>query len=248
MGKWLSVFLLVLLALAGAAYWWLFRPQQGALAAAQQDLANTRAQLAAAERNGAALRSRVADLEVLRDQLQKASATLQEQVAAKEKELAALHSTQDELVEGLKKEIADRQVQVERIKDQLRVEMVDEILFDSGEAALKPAGLEVLRRVGAILKRAENRRIEVQGHTDNVPITGALTKRFPTNWELSAARATNVARFLQDEAKLDPRLLSATAYSEYRPRGPNDTEDRRRHNRRIEILLGPVLSAEETPR
>jgi chemotaxis protein MotB len=83
----------------------------------------------------------------------------------------------------------------------------------------------------------------VQGHTDNVPITGALAKRFATNWELSAARATNVVRFLQDQAKLDPTRLSASGYSEFRPRGPNDTEAGRRQNRRIEILLIPIPAA-----
>ncbi len=241
MAKWWVAFLLVLAAAAGGVYFWLYRPQQQALQAAQQ-------RLAAAERDALAFRSRVTDLESIRDELQKTSTELQHQVAAKEKELAALRATQDELLEGLKKEIADKQVQVERIRDQLRVEMVDEILFDSGEATIKPAGLEVLRRVGAVLKKAENRRIEVQGHTDNVPIAGALAKRFPTNWELSAARAIHVARFLQDEAAIDPRLLSATGYSEFRPRGANDTEEGRRRNRRIEILLGPPIPAEQGQR
>jgi chemotaxis protein MotB len=79
-----------------------------------------------------------------------------------------------------------------------------------------------------------------------VPITTALAKRFPTNWELSAARATNVVRFLQDDAKLDPVLLSAAAFAEFAPRTPNDTPEGRRKNRRIEILLGPVLHPEKT--
>jgi chemotaxis protein MotB len=125
------------------------------------------------------------------------------------------------------------------------VEMVDEILFDSGEATLKPGGVAVLQKVGAALKKVTDRPIEVQGHTDNVPIKGALAQRFPTNWELSAARATNVARFLQDQAGLDPTRLSATAYSEYQPRDTNDTDAGRRRNRRIEILLGPVLEKGE---
>ncbi|HSB62402.1 MAG TPA: OmpA family protein, partial [Vicinamibacteria bacterium] len=90
-----------------------------------------------------------------------------------------------------------------------------------------------------------NRRIEVQGHTDNVPIRGALAKRFATNWELSAARATHVARFLQDETEVDPGHLSATAFSEYKPKAGNDTDEGRRRNRRIEILLGPSLPAEQ---
>jgi chemotaxis protein MotB len=234
MGKWLVGFVVVLAAAVGALYWWAYRPQQSALEAAQR-------QAATAQAEAFALRTRVADLEAVRDQLLKTSTELQQQVAAKESELAALHSTQDELVEGLKQEIADKQVQVERIKDRLRVDMVDEILFDSGEATLKPGGVAVLKKVGAALKKVTDRLIEVQGHTDNVPIKGALAQRFPTNWELSAARATNVARFLQDEAGLDPTRLSATAYSEYRPRDTNDTDEGRRHNRRIEILLGPVI-------
>jgi chemotaxis protein MotB len=239
MAKWIGGFL-VLLAAAAGLYFLVYQPQKQSLNAAQL-------QLAAAQLEVTSLRRRVADLESIRDQLQRTSTDLEQQVAAKEKELAALHSTQDELVEGLKQEIADRQVQVERIRDQIRVDMVDEILFDSGEATLKPAGVEVIKKVGAVLKKTANRRIEVQGHTDNVPIKGALAKRFATNWELSAARATNVARFLQDEAGLDPAQLSATAYSEYKPKGSNDTEEGRRQNRRIEILLGPVTAPDKAP-
>ena len=237
MAKWLAVLVALLVVAAGVFYMWRVKPLEEALEAAQQQLADQ-------ARESAALRARVADLEAVRGELQKTGAELKEQVDAKEKELAAMRATQDELVEGLKKEIADEKVKVERVRDQLRVEMVDEILFDSGEATIKPAGLEVLRRVGAILKKAPDRRIEVQGHTDNVPIAGQLAKRFPTNWELSAARATNVARFLQDDAKIEPALLSASALSEYRPRAPNDTEEGRRRNRRIEILLGPILKPE----
>jgi chemotaxis protein MotB len=238
MAKWFAGLLLVVLVAAAAFYLLEYQPQQESLTAAQ-------ARWAEQERKSKELVTRVSDLEVIRDQLQKTSSELQQQVAEKEKELQALRSTQDELVSGLKQEIADKQVQVERIQDRLRVEMVDEILFASGESVIKPAGLEVLRRVGAILKKVDNRRIEVQGHTDNVPIKSALSKRFATNWELSAARATNVARFLQDDAKIDPKLLSAAAYSEYAPRAPNDSETGRRRNRRIEIVLGPLLHVEK---
>ncbi len=240
MAKAIGVFLLVLAAAAAGTYFFLYQPQKDSLDAAQL-------QLAAAQREVASLRTRVADLEAIRDQLQRTSTDLQQRVAEKEKELAALHSTQDELVEGLKQEIADRQVEVEQVRDQLRVQMVDEILFDSGEATLKPAGEAVLRKVGSVLKKTANRAIEVEGHTDNIPIRGALAKRFPTNWELSAARATNVVRFLQDEAGLDPARLSATADSEYKPKDANDTEEGRRRNRRIEILLGPVSLPDKAP-
>jgi len=239
MAKWLALLLVVLLAALAAFYFLVLRPQQQALATAQQAATACAQQLSG-------LRDRVADLTIIRDQLQRSGAELAQKVEEKEKELAAQRSTQDELVAGLKGEIADRTVEVERIRDQLRVQMVDEILFDSGEATLKPAGIAVLGKIGAVLAKAADRRIEVQGHTDNVPITGALAKRFATNWELSSARATNVVRFLQEQAKVDPARLSAAAYSEYRPRGPNDTEADRRRNRRIEILLLP-LPAPEAP-
>ena len=238
MAKALAVLLLIVLVTVGALYWWMYRPHEDALAAAHQ-------QAAADLQEIAKLRGRVADLESIRDQLQKTSSELQEKVAEKEKELAALHSTQDELQGELKEEIASHQVQVQRIQDQLKVDMVDEVLFDSGEADLKPAGVAVLKKVGTVLKKATNRRIEVQGHTDNNPIRGALTKKFATNWELSTARAINVARFLQDEAGVAPAMLSAAGYSEYRPKASNDTEEGRRQNRRIEIVLGPLLAAQK---
>ncbi len=234
--KWVAGSLAVLVVAGAAAFhYFVYRPQQQALEATRQQLAN-------AEREKAAQKARIADLESVRDQLQRTSSELHQQVTQKESELATLRSTQDELLEGLKKEIADRQIQVERIRDQIRVDMVDEILFDSGEATLKPGGVEVLKKVGTVLAKVKDRPIEVQGHTDNVPIRGALAKRFPTNWELSSARATNVARFLQDHAALDPTRLSATAYSEYKPRASNDTEQGRRANRRIEILLGSLIA------
>ncbi len=236
MAKWLGLLLVVLLAAAAAFYLLVLRPQQQALATAEQAATVCAQQLAS-------LRGQVADLTIIRDQLQRSGAELAQQVAEKEKELLALRSTQDELVAGLQSEIADKTVQVERIRDQLRVDLVDEVLFDSGEATLKPAGIAVFGKIGVVLAKATDRRVEVQGHTDNVPIAGALAKRFPTNWELSVARATNVVRFLQEQAKLDPSRLYASGYSEFRPKRPNDTEAGRRQNRRIEILLIPIPAA-----
>jgi len=239
MVKWIIGLLVLLLAAGGALGYWLFGNQQ-------KELEATHEQLVASRQDAAEYRRRAADLDAIRGQLEQASAELQQKVAEKEKELTRLHSAQDELLSELEQEIADKQVQVERIRDQLRVDMVDEVLFDSGESALKPEGIAILRKVGGVLKKTEGRTIEVQGHTDNVPIRGALAQRFPTNWELSAARATNVVRFLQDEAGVDPAVLSAAARSEYQPRASNDTDEGRRENRRIEILLGPGGSASPT--
>ncbi len=237
MFKWFLTILLLIVAALAAGYWWLYRPQGERLTAVleQKDAAATQIAL---------LRNQVTDLQTVRDELSKSSSQLQEQVAAREAELASLRSTQDELIGELKQEIADKQVEVERVRDKLRVEMVDEVLFDSGEAAVKPAGIAVLKKIGGVLARAE-RGIEIQGHTDNVPIKGALTQRFPTNWELSAARAINVARLLAKDTGVDPRRLSATAFADNRPRDSNDTPEGRRKNRRIEIVLAPLDAAQK---
>lgn len=233
MVKW---FLVVLLIVAAAAlYAWVWWPQQQALESANR-------QVVQEQRAVSELRGQVTDLEALRDQLQRTSTDLRQKVTDTEKELASLRSTQDELVGQLRQEIASQQVRVERIQGQIRVDMVDEILFDSGETILKPEGVAVLTKVGSVLSRVSDRRVEVHGHTDNVPILGALAKQFPTNWELSAARATNVARFLQDQARLDPTRLTATANSEYQPRASNESDKGRRLNRRIEIRLAPVVT------
>jgi chemotaxis protein MotB len=237
MVKWL-VFCIVLVAAAlAAAWWWLYRPQEQELTVARTEAARLQGDVARRGEQMRALEAKVGDLEMLRAELQKSSTELQQRVAEKEAELNALRGTQDELVSGLKAEIESQQIQVQRYQDQLRVDMVDEVLFDSGEAELKPAGKVVIEKVGKILQKTEGRSIEVHGHTDNVPIQGALAKRYPTNWELSSARAVNVVRFLQ-QSGVDPARLLANARSEYQPRTANDSDEGRRKNRRIEILLG----------
>jgi chemotaxis protein MotB len=244
MGKWLVAMLLVLAAGAGAGWYWLYRPQEQALAQSRTEAARLQAEAARVAAEARKLEGRVADLEAASAELQRSSAELAQRVQEKEAQLAALRGTQDEIVGSLKKEIENNQVQVERYRDQLRVDVVDELLFDSGEADLKPGGKAVLQKVGQALGKTEDRRIEVLGHTDNVPIVGALARRYPTNWELSSARAVNVARFLQ-EGGVDPRRLSAVAFSQYQPRAGNDTEQGKRKNRRIEILLGPRVAPEK---
>jgi chemotaxis protein MotB len=138
----------------------------------------------------------------------------------------------------MKGEIAQGQVTISELKGKLTVNMVDAILFDSGKAEVKRGGEEVLAKVVDILKGVQDKMIRIEGHTDNVQIVGNLTKRFPTNWELSAARAINVARFLQGQG-IDPSVLVAVANGEYRPVAPNDTDEGRARNRRIEIVLVP---------
>jgi len=157
----------------------------------------------------------------------------------KEDEIARLKGTYDELVASMQTEIEQGQVKITQLADRLSVSVVDKILFPSGEADITSEGLEVLERVGNILKNTQNKVIRVEGHTDNVPIHPNLQKKFPTNWELSTTRATNVVRFLQEKIGIEGRRLQAIGMSEYQPVASNQKEAGRSQNRRIEITLMP---------
>jgi len=150
-----------------------------------------------------------------------------------------LDDTKKTIQTSLKDQIAAQEVEVIEAENKLKVIFVDKILFDSGSAEINPRGKELLRVLAQSLKENKNQNIVVDGHTDNVPLTADLMRRFPSNWELSTARASAVAHFFQEEGKIDPQRLSARGYSFYRPVAPNDTEEGRRQNRRIEIVLGP---------
>lgn len=156
-----------------------------------------------------------------------------------EEEIEKVKFTYDELISELHEQIKKGEITITRLADQLKVNIVDRILFPSGEADITPEGIRVLTRVGYILKQTKDKQIRVEGHTDNVPIHPKLQKKFSTNWELSVARATNVVRFLQEKVGIDPRNLEATGYAQYRPRATNRTKKGRAQNRRIEIVLIP---------
>ncbi len=175
---------------------------------------------------------------------QKEIAELQAQLSQKSQKAEQLEKatqTYQDLTKKLEKEIQEGQVQITEMKNRLTVTMVDQILFASGSAQVGKKGKAVLDKVVTILKDVKDKRIEVDGHTDNVPIVSSLKKRFPTNWELSTARATEVVRYLQEQGGIDPTLLSATGFSEYQPVAPNDTDEGKHKNRRIEIVLLPLL-------
>jgi len=159
----------------------------------------------------------------------------------KEDEIRRVQATYDTLVSDLKAEIEQGQITITQLADRLSVSMVDRILFPSGEAAITAEGLKVLERVGNVLKNTERKVIRVEGHTDNIPISQKLEETFPTNWELSAARAINVVRFLQDRVGIAPARLEAVGLSEFHPVATNTTSDGRSQNRRIEISLLPDL-------
>jgi chemotaxis protein MotB len=156
----------------------------------------------------------------------------------REEKVQEVSKTYTQMIEKMKSEIADGQVTITELQGRLTLNMVDAILFDSGRADIKPEGRQVLQKVAEVIGQVEDKAIRVEGHTDNVKVGGALARAFPSNWELSAARAINVARYLQ-RLGVDPALLSAAAYGEHRPVSENDTAEGRTKNRRIEIVLVP---------
>jgi chemotaxis protein MotB len=159
--------------------------------------------------------------------------------AAKQAELDKAKQNYDNLAAGLKSELAAGQVTITQLKGKLTVNMVDKILFESGQADVKSEGKKVLDKVAAALNQVQDKDIRIEGHTDNKPISGSLQSKYPSNWELSTARATAVARYLQDSANVDPKRLIAAGYGEFRPIASNDTPESRAQNRRIEIVLVP---------
>ena len=150
--------------------------------------------------------------------------------------LSAQNSTYKELNQQLEAEVKSDQVQIQQLQNQLKVILVDQILFPEGGWELGWKGKETLDKIIPTLKKLKNERINVEGYTDNVPIGPELRSRFPSNWELSTARATNVVRFLESKG-VNPNLLSATGFGDTRPVASNDTREGRAKNRRIEIVL-----------
>ena len=182
----------------------------------------------------AELRQKTADLEAENTILKADLADLKE----KEAEVETESNTYKQLMLEMKEEVAKGEVIISELKGKLTLDVVDKILFAPGRAEVTKGGLAVLKRIIDILKNVEDKSIRIEGHTDNAKIKGALIRQYPTNWELAAARAINVTRYLQQQG-IDPTLLSATAFGEYEPIASNDTPEGRAKNRRIAIILLP---------
>ncbi len=162
------------------------------------------------------------------------SAALQ---ASNEADAERLKKHRQRIEAGLKTEIAGGLARVSELKGRLSVSLVDTVLFNSGEAELRPEARDVLDKVGAFLKDIPDRDVRIEGHTDSVAIGAKLKYIHPTNWGLSAARSVEIARYLHEVVKLNPERLSAVGYGKYRPIADNSTAKGRSLNRRIEIQL-----------
>lgn len=158
---------------------------------------------------------------------------------SKEEEAGSVSGTYDALTAEMKGEIEQGHITITELPGKLTVNIQEKILFDPGRAEIKPNGLPMLKRIVKILMTVTDKLIRVEGHTDNVPIKGALSKKYPTNWEFSAARALNVTRYLEKEG-VDPSIISASAFGEHQTAVENDTPEGRAKNRRISIVLLPM--------
>ncbi len=206
------------------------RQESAALRKAQEEKAR---QLGQAEGERDKLRQ---DLAAQKGAAEKLQGELAAQTKAQQEKVEKVSATYEGLLEKMKGEIAKGEVTISELKGKLTLNMVDSILFDSGKSDVKAEGLAVLQKVVSILKDVRDKAIRIEGHTDNVQIGGALARQFPTNWELSAARAINVTRYLQKQG-VDSASLAAVAHGETRPIAANDTPEGRAKNRRIEIVL-----------
>jgi chemotaxis protein MotB len=145
----------------------------------------------------------------------------------------------------LKEYISNKKLQNElRLTDTERGLVVsivtDKMLFPKGEADVKPQAAQLLEEVSSLIQNTKS-HVRVEGHTDSLPIS---TPKYPSNWELSTARAVVVVRYLIEHCGMDPRRISAAGFADSRPLVPNDTEAHRAYNRRVDIV---IVKTDESP-
>jgi len=204
--------------------------------AAEKDLAATSQQAKTCERDLGTCRSArdkaEAALRSARGELTTCQAAADRAKGEAEKakrEAASLQQQGDSLRSKLQREIDNKSVEIENLKGKLSVRVLDEILFASGSARVLAEGQEVLSKVASVLA-GSTEMIRVEGHTDDVPIGPALQAKYASNWELSAARAAGVARFLIDELRMPANRVFVTGHADNEPLDTNRTPAGRRRN------------------
>jgi chemotaxis protein MotB len=189
--------------------------------------------LAALGQDVESLRTERTTLETNLTETQRALEELREREAQQQARLATFR----QMLERFRAMMESGRLRVRVVRNRMVIELPDNVLFDSGAAELKAEGQATLIEIVQVLRSIEGRQFQVAGHTDNVPIR---SRRFPSNWELSGARAVTVARFMIDQSMPADRI-SAAGYADTQSIETNDTEEGRQRNRRIEIALVPNL-------
>jgi chemotaxis protein MotB len=176
---------------------------------------------------------------VVSESLVKAFQTNQpEKAAGKEPSHTGMQALADDINQVLEPMVRDGRVRVTQSSRGLAVEINASVLFEPGQAELQPASADILASVAKVLAKSPN-GLEVEGHTDDSPIASPI---YPSNWELSSARASRVVRLFRS-AGVDPGRMAAVGYGEYRSIEANDTPEGRARNRRVTVVILPL----ETP-
>lgn len=219
----------------------IFQNVRSALAAQMHDFSQLRSQNGQLEEEINQLEARLQHMERLKRELElvRAARETQESKLAKVKREVQEVSKEIARITKALEEKFGKSLVVTRHQDRLVLTMLGHVLFESGKAQLTPLGLDIMKQVGEVLATLPNKNIQVEGHTDNNPIYGRLQHQYPTNWELSTARATTVLRYLIEQTGMNPKDFSATGYAETRPAVANDSDEGRAQNRRVEIVLYP---------
>jgi chemotaxis protein MotB len=228
-GAWVAWIVAVLMAVAAAISLGLWnsanaqhqkdaQSMQSAADALKADLASARAQIQTNQNLIASLTNQIADLQKQKEEVSRSSRSLEDE---------------------MRSQLESRDVTISKLQGRLTVNIVDRVMFDSGEAVLKPDGEVVMRKIAQILQEHPQLAIHVVGHTDNVPIRQTAQSRFASNWELSVARALAAVHFLTERAGVDPHRVGAVGYGEFRPVADNSTPEGRAKNRRIAITILP---------
>ena len=187
------------------------------------------------------------------DRMRKSLGSTQAKLTASQAEIATLSKIEAEtkrrneiyaqFVNRLQSMIDGGKLTVNIDAGRIVINLPNNVLFKTGSANLNPEGQEALTQIGGVLKQFADRRFQIEGHSDNVPIKSS---RFPSNWELSTARSLSVVHLLT-EMGVNPENISAAGFGEFRPRADNEDENGRKLNRRIEIVMLPnldILSSE----
>ncbi len=212
-----------------------------ALAAEQEKAQTLAAEVKSLEERIAALSAEKASMMGDQQQMQASIAEMQQALAeleARKRAAEARVAQFKRLIERFKPLMDAGRLRVKIVEGRMVVELATDVLFASGSADLSEEGKAAIAEVSGLLASIPDRRFQVEGHTDNVPIQ---TRRFPSNWELAAGRAITVVKTMI-EAGMPPERVSAASYGEYKPTNGNDSDEGRAANRRIEIVVVPDLS------
>ena len=176
------------------------------------------------------------------DALTRTENVLRGDLQARRSDMTQLQETHDHLQVALAVYITAKKIKLQAMQTGVIVLLQEDVLFATGAADLNESGGEVLAEISKELNQIPF-QVVVAGHTDNVPIGPSLAKRYPSNWDLAAARASRVAQFLESHG-VDKQRLAVVSFGSNDPVASNETAEGRAQNRRIEIRLRPIVPSE----